>query len=104
MPGSSGGVAERGRINLKRKVNHAHMHAHNASDGFLPASERMVVLMSLRENMALGAKARRAEAAELRMLLDVLATIHAETLRRFEAAERKLDETLAALARSGTNQ
>ncbi len=37
------------------------------------------------------------EAAELRELLGVLAGVHAETLRRLEATERKLDDTLAYL-------
>lgn len=88
----------------------------------LTATARMVVLMSPREKAALEAKARRAgkisagelvrravaaydegagdEASELRTLLDVFATTRRETLQRLEAAERKLDETLAALAGS----
>ena len=40
------------------------------------------------------------EASELRALLRLMATTHAETLRRLEAVERKLDEALAALAAS----
>jgi len=89
----------------------------------LASTERMVVLMSPREKAALEAKARRAgkisagelvrraiaaydegtaeEASELRTLLDLLATTHAETLRRLVATERKVDETLAVLAGSG---
>ncbi len=83
------------------------------------ASERVVVLMSPVEKRALDAKAARAgrisagelvrravaaydegavsEAAELRDLLDVLRGVHAETLRRLDATERKLDDTLAYL-------
>jgi hypothetical protein len=80
----------------------------------------MVVLMSPREKAALEAKARRTgkisagelvrravaaydsdEASELRTLLDLLATTHAETVRRLDATERNLDETLADLADSG---
>jgi signal transduction histidine kinase len=86
----------------------------------LPATARMVVLMSPREKAALEAKARRTgkisagelvrravaaydsdEASELRTLLDLLATTHAETVRRLDATERNLDETLADLADSG---
>ena len=37
------------------------------------------------------------EAAELRGLLDMLVGVHAETLRRLDATERKLDDTLAYL-------
>ena len=83
----------------------------------------MVVLMSPREKAALESKARRAgrisagelvrravaaydesadgDAAELRALLDVMATTHAETLRRLEATERKLDDTLTWLDGQG---
>ena len=83
------------------------------------ASERVVVLMSPREKKALDAKAARAgrisagelvrravaaydeaaadEAAELRDLLHVLRDVHTETLRRLDATERKLDDTLAYL-------
>lgn len=79
----------------------------------------MVVLMSPREKSELEAKARRAgrisagelvrravsaydandaaEAAELRVLLDQFSRTHAETVRRLDATERKLDETLASL-------
>jgi len=76
--------------------------------------------MSPREKAALEAKARRTgkisagelvrravaaydsdEASELRTLLDLLATTHAETVRRLDATERNLDETLADLADSG---
>ena len=86
----------------------------------MPATARMVVLMSPREKAALEAKARRTgkisagelvrravaaydsdEASELRTLLDLLATTHAETVRRLDATERNLDETLADLADSG---
>jgi hypothetical protein len=38
------------------------------------------------------------EAEELRALLALLATTHAETLRQLDHAERKLDDTLAHLA------
>jgi len=87
----------------------------------MAASARVVVLMSPKEKAALEAKAARAgrisagelvrravaayntnsepEAAELRALLDVLGATHAETLRRLEATERKLDDTLGALRR-----
>lgn len=87
----------------------------------MAASERVVVLMSPREKQALDAKAARAgristgelvrravsaydegtveEAAELRELLRLFADVHAETLRRLEASERKLDETLDYLQR-----
>ncbi len=83
-------------------------------------SERVVVLMSPAEKAALDAKAvqagrvsaaelvRRAveaydeqavqEAAELRELIDVLAHTHTETLRRLDATERKLEDTLARLS------
>jgi len=83
------------------------------------ASERVVVLMSPAEKRALDAKAanaghisagelvRRAveayderaaaEAAELREWLGVLARVHAETLRRLDDTEHKLDTTLAYL-------
>jgi hypothetical protein len=40
------------------------------------------------------------EAFELRTLLRLLATTHAETLRRLDATERKLGKTLAELAKS----
>jgi hypothetical protein len=92
----------------------------------MAAAERIVVLMSPREKAALEAKARRSgrisagelvrravaayeegtetEAQELRTLLSLLSTTHAETLRRLDAAERKLDETLASLVRSERNQ
>ncbi len=85
----------------------------------MPVSERVVVLMSPAEKQALDSKAARAgrisagelvrraveaydeeaadEAAELREWLGVLAGVHAETLRRLEATERKLDDTLAYL-------
>lgn len=89
----------------------------------MAASERVVVLMSPAEKRALDAKAARAgrisvgelvrraveaydegaagEATELRDLLDVLAGVHAETLRRLDATERKLDDTLAYLRGQG---
>lgn len=82
-------------------------------------TERVVVLMSAAEKRALDAKAARAgqisagelvrraveaydekaagEAAELRDLLGLLANVHAETMRRLDATERKLDSTLAYL-------
>ena len=85
----------------------------------MAASERAVVLMSPAEKRALDAKAARAgrisagelvrravdaydeqaaaEAAELRALLGVLAGVHTETLRRLEASERRLDDTLVHL-------
>lgn len=86
----------------------------------MPASERVVVLMSPAEKAALDAKAasagristgeliRRAveaydeetarEAEELRSLLKVLEATHTETLRRLDEAEQNLDATLAYLA------
>ena len=89
----------------------------------MAASERVVVLMSPAEKAALDAKVARAgsvsvgelirraieaydedtkaEAAELRALLSVLAMTHDETLRRLDQTERKLDETLAYLASTG---
>jgi len=89
----------------------------------MPASERVVVLMSPAEKRVLDAKAARAgrisagelvrraveaydegaadEATELRELLDVLAGVHAQTLRRLDATERKLDDTLAYLQGQG---
>lgn len=88
----------------------------------MAASERVVVLMSPAEKAALDAKASRAgsvsagelirraveafdaeaeaEADELRALLSVLAATHDETLRRLDQTERKLDDTLAYLART----
>ena len=85
----------------------------------MAVTERVVVLMSPAEKRALDAKAARAgpisagelvrraveaydekaaeEAAELRGLLGVLASVHAETLRRLDATECKLDNTLAYL-------
>ena len=85
----------------------------------MPVTERVVVLMSPAEKEVLEAKAanaggissaelvRRAveaydegaaeEAAELRNLLGVLAVQRAETLRKLEATERKLEDTLAYL-------
>jgi len=66
----------------------------------MTASARVVVLMSPAEKRALDAKATRAgriSAKELRDLLGVLAGVHAETLRRLDATERKLDDTLAYL-------
>lgn len=86
-------------------------------------SERLVVLMSPAEKQALDAKAARAgqisagelvrravaayderaagEAAELRDMLGVLAGVHAETLHRLDATERKLDDTLTYLEGQG---
>lgn len=85
----------------------------------MSASARMVVLMSPQEKSALEAKARRSgrisagelvrravaayddraagEAEELREVLQQFSRTHAETLRKLDATERKLDETLAAL-------
>ena len=85
----------------------------------MATTERVVILMSPAEKRALGIKAARAgqisagelvrraveaydekaaeEATELRELLGALATTHAETLRRLDATERKLDSTLAYL-------
>ena len=90
----------------------------------MSVSARMVVLMSPEEKAALEEKATRAgkisagelvrravaayderaadEAAELRTLLDQFSHTHAETLRRLDATERKLDETLAALSQIQT--
>ncbi len=82
----------------------------------MAATARMVVLMS-QQKAAIEAKARRAdlrrrirapgraaydeeavgEAQELRTVLDQFSRTHAETLRRLDATERKLDATLAAL-------
>lgn len=87
----------------------------------MSSNARMVVLMSPKEKASLEAKAKRAgrisagelvrravsaydidsaaEEAELRALLDRFAVTHEETLRRLDATERKLDETLASLQR-----
>jgi hypothetical protein len=87
----------------------------------MPASERVVVLMTPEEKAALDSKAARAgqistaefvrravaaydgeserDAAELRALLATLATIHTETLREIDRVDRKLDATLTDLAR-----
>jgi hypothetical protein len=43
----------------------------------------------------------QAEAAELKRLLSLLATTHAETLRQVDQTERKLDDALAYLANLG---
>ena len=89
----------------------------------MPASQRVVILMSPDEKQALDAKATRAgsistgelvrravaaydedeaaEASELRELLRVFAGVHSETLRKLEATERKLGDTLAYLQRGG---
>ncbi len=86
----------------------------------MAATERVVVLMSPGEKAALDAKAAKAgaisagelirraveaydeqdqaEAVELKGLLSLLATTHAETLRQLDLAERKLDDTLTYLA------
>lgn len=91
--------------------------------GEMPASERVVVLMSPHEKQELDAKAARAgsisagelvrravaaydadadaEASELRGLLKTFAGVHAQTLLKLEATERKLDDTLAYLRRGG---
>jgi hypothetical protein len=85
----------------------------------MAATERVVVLMSPGEKQALERKAaaagrlstgefiRRAAAAydaetardeaELATLLPLLRSTHAETLRRLDEAERRVDETLAFL-------
>ena len=85
----------------------------------MAATERVVVLMSPGEKAALERKAaaagristaefiRRATAyydaesvrdeAELAALLPLLRASHAETLRRLDEAERKVDETLSFL-------
>lgn len=89
----------------------------------VPATERVVVLMSPEEKEKLDSKAARAgrissgefvrraveaynadtagEAAELRHLLDMLVRSHATTLDRLAASEKKLDDTLAYLAEVG---
>ena len=84
----------------------------------MAATERVVVLMSAGEKAALERKAaagrvstgefiRRAAAAynaetardeaELAALLPLLRATHVETLRRLDATERRVDETLALL-------
>lgn len=90
----------------------------------MSSNARMVVLMSPKEKTELEAKARRAgrisagelvrravsaydvdsaaEAEELRALLDQFTVTRAETLRRLDATERKLDKTLASLRRMRT--
>lgn len=45
------------------------------------------------------AEAGDEEASELPVLLKMMASTHAETLRRLESAQRKLDDTLARLNR-----
>jgi hypothetical protein len=87
----------------------------------MPASERVVVLMTPEEKAALDSKAAQAgristaefvrravaaydgeterDAAELRALLASLATTHTETLHEIDRVDRKLDATLADLAR-----
>lgn len=89
----------------------------------MAARERVVVLMSAAEKRALDAKATKAgrisagelvrravdaydadaagEAQALRDLLGVLAGVHAQALRRLDATERKLDDTLAHLQAQG---
>ncbi len=89
----------------------------------MAATERIVVLMSPIEKRDLDIKAVRAgqisagelvrraldaydenavgEAAELRELLGMLATLRTETLRQLDATERKLDSTLAYLDAGG---
>ena len=86
----------------------------------MPATERVVVLMSPAEKSALDAKAAsagsisagelirravaaydesvQAEAEELKALLALLAATHEETLRQLDRTERKLDDTLTYLA------
>ena len=91
-------------------------------EAVVAASERVLVLMSPDEKQALDAKAARAgristgelvrravtaydeggtaaEEAELRGLPRLFTEVHGETLRRLEASERKLDETLDYLQR-----
>ncbi len=86
----------------------------------MPATERVVVLMSPAEKAALESRARAAgrlsmgeyirrtieaaddlgtaeEAAELAALLPAFWAAHHETLRRVDATIRKVDETLAFL-------
>ncbi|HEX5328414.1 MAG TPA: hypothetical protein VFW75_17295 [Acetobacteraceae bacterium] len=86
----------------------------------MTASARIVALMSAREaavsdkntreagKICAGERRRAAvaydkaageEAGELRGLLEVMANTHAETLRRLESAQHKLDDTIARLNR-----
>ena len=87
----------------------------------MPASARLMVLMSPEERTSLDAKARalgvsagevvrravqafelgtEAEAAELRELIDAFNEFHPETLRIADEAHRKVAEILAGLSRS----
>jgi Arc/MetJ-type ribon-helix-helix transcriptional regulator len=88
----------------------------------MPASARLMVLMSPEERSALDAKARalgvsagevvrravrafelgtEEEAAELRELIDVFNQLHPETLRIADEAHRKVVEILAEAPRRG---
>jgi len=91
----------------------------------MPATARVVVLMSPAEKAALEAKAARAgqlsagelvrravdaydedaqrEAEELRVLLDLWALTHAATMRELDRVERNLDDTIAELRRERTS-
>jgi len=86
----------------------------------MPASARLMILMSPEERAALDAKARalgvsagevvrravqafelgtEEEAAELRALIDVFNQLHPETLRIADECHRKVAETLAGPSR-----
>lgn len=87
----------------------------------MAATERVVVLMSPQEKAALEQKAARAggvstaelvrravdaydetgdgEAEMLKALIEAFRTTHAETLAQLDRTDRKLDETLAAVAK-----
>lgn len=52
-----------------------------------------------RQEVAAYDEAAGEEVAELRVLLEVMANTHAQTLRRLESAQHKLDDTLARLNR-----
>jgi|SRR5271165_580741 len=89
----------------------------------MPASARLMILMSPEERAALDAKARalgvsagevvrravqafelgtEEEAAQLRALIDVFNELHAETLRIADECHRKVAETLAGRSKHGS--
>jgi len=88
----------------------------------MPASARLMVLMSPEERASLDRKARtlgvsagevvrravqafelgtEEEAAELRALIDAFNELHPETLRIADEAHRRVSEILAGLSRHG---
>jgi hypothetical protein len=88
----------------------------------MPASARLMILMSPAERASLDAKARalgvsagevvrravqafelgtEAEAAELRQLIDAFNQLHPETLRIADESHRTVEENLAGSSRPG---